>query len=614
MAVTPTVISIVGKFVDQATPGIDKLSNKIGGLGSSADSLGSKLLQVGRPIGVVTAGLAFIASQAVSAVKSLDSLAASAGLTAEAMQELQFVAQAAGVDASALTKGISSLSLEIGNGSNVSKAASNALDRLNIPIKELISLDAEGKFERVRSSLSGVISPTERAAIGTELLGAAYRNLAPLIDMTNEELAKAQVQLDAIGGPVGDDALKAVREIGGAWSSVAEAAKNAGIEIAAIISPAVVAGLDAVAAASGFLRVTFLGAGDEAAKLTKEIETLQGKAKFFENARDSSSQSRFREINREIERLIERQNRLLGIGTAGASPRMIKPSAIDISAPVNPALDAAVRQKEMQAAIDALGVTVSPSRRNVEGLPAGATGSERAADKFSEIIAQMQIDLEKGKASVEQYNARLKELYETIGLEEVVPRSKRMVEEVNKPLNEMTAAQERAAQSIQDAFVSAFSNIDQGIGGMVKGFLKAFAQILAQAAALDLAKALGIGEALSSGGKGGKSFLGQIVSTVFTSFAKRASGGLVSGAAIVGEDGPELLLSGGTSMVMNRRQLAFGGGGGAMAYSPTTNIIVQGDVNRESEGRLLAYIESTRSKDQREMMRMLERNGMRNIR
>jgi len=613
LAIAPTVISIVGKFTDQATPGIEKLSGNLSGLGAAARTAG-QVVAVGMV--AVATGITAVVSQATSAVKSLDALTSASGVTAEKMQELQFVAESLGSDAGALAKGISSLSLEIGKGSTVSKATAQALSDLNIPIKELIGLDAEGKFARVRDALSEIPSPTDRARIGTELLGTAYKNLGPLVTASSAALLVAQVRLDEIGGPVGDKALEKVRDISSAWTAVKTAASNASVEIAAIISPAVVAGLDAVSASLGFVRFAFTGGANEAAKLGQEIAALEAKAKFFEKDRSSSGKDRYRALMREAEELRKREQLLLGVGISTPTPPRV---TVDVGQ--NPAVAAALKSEEQkarfqQAVASMREVSVSSGRTDVQGLPAGATGTERAVQRVIEIRAAMEIEFEKGISSAKQYNERLMEVLENAGgLEEVIPKSKKIIEQAQAPINEMAAMQERAAQSVQDAFVSAFSNIDQGLGGMVKGFLKAFAQILAQAAALDLAKALNIGKIFGgSGAGGGGSSTGSFVGSLIKGFFGRAGGGLVSGAAVVGEDGPELLLSGGTSMVMNKRQLAFNSGGGGMAYSPTTNIIVQGDVNRESEARLLAYIEITRSKDQREMMRVLERNGMRNIR
>ena len=85
---------------------------------------------------------------------------------------------------------------------------------------------------------------------------------------------------------------------------------------------------------------------------------------------------------------------------------------------------------------------------------------------------------------------------------------------------------------------------------------------------------------------------------------------------MVGENGPELISSG-PARIWNGQQLAWamgGAGGGGISYSPSTTINVAGSVDNQTKGEIYKYIEAARARDQREMMRTLQRNGMRNIR
>ena len=627
MAIAQTVISIVGKFNDQATPGINQLAGKLNAFGGVTGRVALGVGTLGAAVAALGVNIAVF--QATTAVKALDALARSAGVTTNSIQELQAIASAAGVDASDLARGISALSTELGAGANISKATTDALDRLNLPIKELINLSPEQRFERVRAALSTIPSPAERAAVGTELLGRSYKELVPLIEKSSEELNTARVRLDTIGGPVSEAAAEKVRGISTVMGEVASAASKAGIEIGALFAPVVITGLEALAKTLGVVRIGLLGAGDEAVKTGQEIAKLEGRLVLFKNSQSDTGRQIARDLERQIKELRDKEAKLLGLARPGgevsgarvtpAAPSPINLEGLAPTAKVSELERAAAAERSRQAALALEEVRITRARRaTTPELSPTATQAERAAEKVAELRGRLEFEYDKGVIDAELFNKRIAEILDRVGgLEEVVPTARRVIAEVQKPLDGLTAAQERAAQSIQDAFVSAFSAIDQGIGGMVKGFLRAFAQILAQAAALDLANALGIGKIFSGGGGGGggKSVTATVVSSIFRAFTGRAGGGLVTGPAVVGEDGPELLIPGATSMVMNRRQLAFAGASaGSVAYSPTTNIVVQGDMNKQSEARLLAYVEATRQKDQREMVRLLERNGMRNIR
>lgn len=634
MAVTPTVISIVGKFVDQVTPGIDKVSGKLSGLGSLSTSLSGKLEGLGskfqKKIGALIAGGALIglATQALQAAEALQNASIQTGISTDALQRLEFAAGLSGTSLQQVSSAITKMQKALVTSGEGSEQAVQTLARLGIATSDLLSLAPDKQFEKIAIAIAEIKDPAERATAAVGLFGRSGAELLPTLTAIGEGAAKINGQFAEMGGTVSTDAIAKVDEFGDNLDILKVAIKNLSIEILALLSGPLTELSNRLTKDIGMLRA-LAGAGGEMQRLAAISSGLErGATASAQSAVSGSLPATFLALKGLFSSAetgvaaVRRQ--LAGLDqdaiAAGLRLQEITVELPKMEVPDFDALEeAAARSSEARA--DAA-VKAAQARADFERkvFNETATYAERAlntlAEKTDLLRQARELNVIEAKTEVARYAEIIREYNDAItqGLEEVQMKGAEKITAMSAPLNEMTAAQERAAESIQDAFVTAFSNIDQGIGGMVKGFLKAFAQILAQAAALDLANALGIGKALSGGGGGKKSFLGDIVAGIFKGFTTRASGGMVSGAAIVGEDGPELLLSGGTSMVMNRRQLAFGGGGGAMAYSPTTNIIVQGDVNRESEGRLLAYIESTRSKDQREMMRMLERNGMRNIR
>lgn len=637
MAVTSTVISIVGKFVDQVTPGIDKVSSKLGGLSSISTSLDGKLRGLsssfGR-IGTIIAGGSFLAlaNQALQAAEALQNASIQTGISTDALQRLEFAAGLSGTSLQQVSSAITKMQKALVTSGEGSEQAVQTLARLGIATSDLLSLAPDKQFEKIAIAMADIKDPAERATAAVALFGRSGAELLPTLTAIGEGAAKINGQFAEMGGTVSTDAIAKVDEFGDNLDILKVAIKNLSIEILALLSGPLTELSNRLTKDIGMLRA-LAGAGGEMQRLSAISSGLErGATASAQSAISGSLPATFLALKGLFSgaetgvAAVRRQ--IAGLEQDAAAAKLKAEALKEIQVEASPMevpdfdalAEAATRASEARADAAA---KAAQARADFERkvFNETATYAERAlntlAEKTDLLRQARELNVIEAKTEVARYAEIIREYNDAItqGLEEVQMKGAEKITEMSAPLNEMTAAQERAAESIQDAFVTAFSNIDQGIGGMVKGFLKAFAQILAQAAALDLANALGIGKALSGGGGGGKkSFLGDIVAGIFKGFTGRASGGLVSGAAIVGEDGPELLLSGGTSMVMNRRQLAFGGGGGAMAYSPTTNIIVQGDVNRESEGRLLAYIESTRSKDQREMMRMLERNGMRNIR
>lgn len=238
------------------------------------------------------------------------------------------------------------------------------------------------------------------------------------------------------------------------------------------------------------------------------------------------------------------------------------------------------------------------------------TSIQKAADSASELRAKLEIAFDAGIIDAKEFNKRLDDIYDNAGLEVKVESS---VKKVIEPLGELTTAQKKAIENVQDAFVDMFSNIDKGVKGMVAGFLQAFKQILANALALDLAKALNISGRMSGGSSGG-SVAGSVLSGIFRLFGGKAGGGQFSGFSVVGEEGPELIYSAGTARVASNRAMSGMMGGAKINFSPKNEIIIQGNADEKSRAELIAFIEAKDAKNQRELQRMLERNGMRMLR
>lgn len=190
--------------------------------------------------------------------------------------------------------------------------------------------------------------------------------------------------------------------------------------------------------------------------------------------------------------------------------------------------------------------------------------------------------------------------------------SRKLPTQVGERFREVSAFAERASQQIQDAFVGVFKSIGNGTDGMVESFVNAFKEIVLQAAALDLVRALGLDKIFSGGAAaGGGGFLGAIFGGLFG----RASGGYASRPFIAGEEGKELVVPSGLVRVFNQRQLGFGASSG-VNFAPTTNIAITArsdDANMLRREFLTALAENNKVQ-QRELVRVMERNGIGRVR
>jgi hypothetical protein len=266
-------------------------------------------------------------------------------------------------------------------------------------------------------------------------------------------------------------------------------------------------------------------------------------------------------------------------------------------------------------------VRIGARRKNVEGLDKllrdfdestkGAVESARA--NLEQTRLKLKELFENGRISAEQFAARMKDAQ--IEFENAVTIEPVEVS-VKKVLPALTRQQE-AIKGFVDTMKTGLANLAMSGELTGKSILKYLLSALTSKVLMNAIDALGsaLTKALTkstsgSGGKGGGwgAFLGGILS------AFSAGGGRTSGPRIVGEEGPELLLSNGT--VMNRRQLAFataGSGGGSISMGDT-NIIIQGNADMQVVRVMEARLAANNKKLTEEWSRRLKDNFGRGLR
>ena len=161
------------------------------------------------------------------------------------------------------------------------------------------------------------------------------------------------------------------------------------------------------------------------------------------------------------------------------------------------------------------------------------------------------------------------------------------VEEIKEQFSQMTEFGIQAAREIQNAFADyLFDPFEDGIKGMLRGFLDVIRRMVAEIMSQSLLTAL-------FGGLAGSS--NAFLSGIGKAFGGgRAAGGPVSAnkAYVVGEKGPELLV-GASGRIVPGTDV---GGGGSLTIAPTYNIDARGatqDLAKQLPGILAAHARQT---------------------
>jgi len=186
------------------------------------------------------------------------------------------------------------------------------------------------------------------------------------------------------------------------------------------------------------------------------------------------------------------------------------------------------------------------------------------------------------------------------GLEEItIDVKKRFTKPVKAEMDEVAQAAEQAARNIQDAFAQFFFDpFEEGLKGVVKGFLNAMRTMLANKAATE---AFGFLSKLFNGGGGGGGGLSSAIGKQKTApFKKRAAGGPVSGGQpyMVGEKGPELFVPHSSGNIIPNNKV----GGGNVIINQTI------DARGADEARIMRVLppilEQSREQTKAEIMQL----------
>lgn len=195
-------------------------------IGTSLDSSGveggmSKLGKVvGKAGGIAVAGVTAVATGVTATATamidatnktaqygdSIDKMSQKLGISAEAYQEWDFVAQHSGTTMDSLRSSFRTVATSI---QNTTSSQQEAFDALGLSVEELRGMSTEDAFSKIISSLQSMEQGTERTYYATKLLGKGSGELGALLNTSAEDTQAMIQQVHELGGVMSDDAVKA---------------------------------------------------------------------------------------------------------------------------------------------------------------------------------------------------------------------------------------------------------------------------------------------------------------------------------------------------------------------------------------------------------------------
>lgn len=186
----------------------------------SKDQAIGNLKNIGKAaaVGVVAAGVA-IGGMVIKVVENADELQRQAdvtGLSAERLQELQYVGNNLGVELDVITGAQSKLTKSMSAGKDGTGAQAEAFAKLGISIVDSDGnlRDSKVVMEEAFDALGKVGNETERDALAMEIFGKSGMELNPIIKAGGDELNRLSEEAKTSGSVMSNDAVAGLDSFG----------------------------------------------------------------------------------------------------------------------------------------------------------------------------------------------------------------------------------------------------------------------------------------------------------------------------------------------------------------------------------------------------------------
>lgn len=501
--------TIVGE--DRTQAAIQSAQKGFKGLNDSALLLKKTLGAVS--MAAATAFVGRTITQALEFGDQINKAAVRAGVATETLSELSYAARLSGVDINALVKSLQFMQKGLVEASMGTGEAKRALDLLGLSAKDISGMSTQKQFEFFANKIAGIADPSQKAYVAMRIFGEAGLQLLPMLEQGAAGLQKFAEEARKLGLSFSKGELDKLTKAKDSVEKLSMAWQGFATTLTSLVAPAITSVLNELSGMQP-AEVQLTRAVAEVERLKTTLAGLPGDGgKFGE------------ELRAKLAAQIEIIRKLQESITAETA---IKPTVV--------------------IAPEDLTIGKLQEEENTRFLK----GIEKRIKQEQDLMEAVRMGL------IEARDAN----YEA--LMQIAPDIPDMANEQFTILEKLASA---AAQNIQTSFANfLFDPFQNGIKGMLKGFVDMIRRMIAEiAASMILTKFFSW-----MSGLGG--FWGSIGGAAVKSLTGKAMGGSVMGGTpyMVGERGPELFVPGSNgSIVPNDRM-------GGTTIAPVYNIDARG--------------------------------------
>ena len=489
------------------------------------------------------------------------------GISVEALSQLQFAAERSGVSARTLEMGLQRMTRRLAEAAATGKGeAVPALEALGLSADKMAKLRPEQQFAVLAKAFQDVGTQGEKVRLAMKLFDSEGVALLQTLDGGAEGLKEMADQADRLGITLSEKDTKAAADFNDAITNLKAGSKGFSKEIFANLGPQ----LTALATQLGELLP--LSARTFSQSFVLMQSTVTGAAGLFSHitglARKSASSILASFGTNSLSKVLDEQ----GDAAFKTAENLFDQMLVTFEEGMKRIDDQVEKNKKNRenpfdidrSAVegDGGGTAVTPIVFK-EGL--GTEQKKRIAEINAELVRGQQIfeatrtPLENLQSSFAEFNDLLfsgvisQETYFR-AMASAQDKFDSLTETVGSGTEQMSTFADEAARNMQDSFADfLFDPFQDGLDGMLKGFLKVIQRMVAEQAAAQL---FGSKE---SGGFG----LGDIIKTgISAAIPGLASGGRATAGEphIIGEVGPELFIPDTSGTVIPNDMLGKSGG------------------------------------------------------
>lgn len=187
---------------------------------------------------VVAAGVAVgvaLVKRSFEAIDAQAKLARQLRATNRGLKTLKRAGDFAGVSSGQMTAALRRLDVSLGEASQGSGKAADAMKQLGLDANTVANMDADQRIVAINNALKQNVPAAERAAVAASLFGSRYGSI--LSELDSDTIAQAGREVDAFGTAVSAVDAATIERANDAMSSVGEVVRGVGNRIAVQLAP-----------------------------------------------------------------------------------------------------------------------------------------------------------------------------------------------------------------------------------------------------------------------------------------------------------------------------------------------------------------------------------------